>query len=230
MGKTKLDLNTMLINLPLFQQLQDVEIARLVQGTREIHVRKEQILFQKGDAVTGFYVVGYGQIKLVFPSAQGNEKVLKIVGPGQSFGEAVMFLGKPYVVSAQALTDALLLHISKEVIFAAIDRDSAFARKMLASLSMRLHELIQDVEAYSLRSGTQRLIGFLIRQVGVGAATGRPVEFDLPASKNIIASRLNFTPETLSRILHNLMETGLITVKGRRITVHDVEQLRRFDQ
>ena len=230
MGKTKLDLTTMLINLPLFQQLQDVEIARLVQGTREIHVRREQILFQKGDAVTGVYVVGYGQIKLVVPSAQGNEKVLKIVGPGQSFGEAVMFLGKPYVVSAQALTDALLLHISKEVIFAAIDRDSAFARKMLASLSMRLHELIQDVEAYSLRSGTQRLIGFLIRQVGVGAATGRPVEFDLPASKNIIASRLNFTPETLSRILHNLMETGLITVKGRRITVHDVEQLRRFDQ
>ena len=95
---------------------------------------------------------------------------------------------------------------------------------------MRLHELIQDVEAYSLRSGTQRLIGFLIQQVGVGAATGRSVEFDLPASKNIIASRLNFTPETLSRILHNLMETGLITVKGRQITVHDVEQLCRFDQ
>jgi len=230
MGKTKLDLNAMLINLPLFQQLPDAEIATLVQGTREIHVRREQLLFQKGDAGTGFYVVGYGQIKLVFPSAQGNEKVLKIVGPGQSFGEAVMFLGKPYIVSAQALTDALLLHISKEVIFAAIDRDSTFARKMLAGLSMRLHELIQDVEAYSLQSGAQRLIGFLIQQVGVGAATGRPVEFDLPASKNIIASRLNLTPETLSRILHNLMETGLITVKGRRITVHDVERLCRFDQ
>jgi len=76
--------------------------------------------------------------------------------------------------------------------------------------------------------GAGGLIGFLIQQVGT--ATGRPVEFDLPASKNVIASRLNLTPETLSRILHNLVEAGLITVKGRQVTVHDVEQLRRFDQ
>ncbi len=229
MVKTKLDLNTMLINLPLFQQLQDVEIARLVQGTREIRVYRGQLIFQKGDMATGFYVVGYGQVKLVFPSSQGNEKVLKIVGPGQSFGEAMMFLGKPYVVSAQALTGALLLHVSKEVVFTAIDLDSAFARKMLAGLSMRLYSLVQDVEAYSLRSGTQRLIGFLIRQVGVGVEMDRPVELDLPASKNVIASRLNLTPETLSRILHNLVGMGLIMVKGRRIIVHDVEWLRCFD-
>ena len=230
MVKAKLDLSTLLVNLPLFQQPQEAEIARLVQGTREIHAPRGQLIFQKEDTATGFYVVGYGQIKLLFPSLQGKEKVLKIVGPGQSFGEAVMFLGKPHVVSAQALTDTLLLHVSKEVVFAAIDRDSTFAHKMLAGMSMRLHELVQDVEAYSLRSGTQRLIGFLIRQVGVSPVKGGPVEFDLPASKNVIASRLNLTPETLSRILHNLIEAGLITVKGHQITVHNVERLRCFDQ
>ena len=228
MTRQKIHIDRMLASLPLFQQLGEAEIANLVQGTREIRSPKGQMLFQKGDSAEGFYVVVYGQIKLAFPSLQGSEKVVDIVGPGQSFGEAVMFMEKPYPVFAQALTDALSLHIAKQVIFAAIERDSAFARKMLAGLSMRLHGLIQDVEAYLLRSGTQRLIGFLVQQAGM--TDGRSAEFELPASKNIIASRLNLTPETLSRILHSLSEAGLIIVRGRQITIPDVERLCYFDQ
>ncbi|MFO1371539.1 MAG: helix-turn-helix domain-containing protein, partial [Candidatus Competibacteraceae bacterium] len=62
-----------------------------------------------------------------------------------------------------------------------------------------------------------------------GAPASGPVEFELPASKHIIASRLNLTPETLSRILHSLSESGLIAVKGRRIAVLDMARLRQFD-
>ncbi|MDS4042071.1 MAG: Crp/Fnr family transcriptional regulator, partial [Candidatus Competibacter sp.] len=149
------------------------------------------------------------------------------VGPGQSFGEAVMFMERPCPVLAQALEDTRLLYIAKQGIFAAIDHDSAFARRMLAGLSMRLHGLIRDVEDYSLRSSTQRVIGFLLQLAGTPA--GGPVEFELPASKHVIASRLNLTPETLSRVLHNLSESGQIAVKGRRIAVLDMARLRQFD-
>jgi CRP-like cAMP-binding protein len=174
----------------------------------------------------GFYSVVYGQVKLAFASLQGAEKVVDIIAPGQSFGEAMMFLEKPYPVFAQALMDTMVLHIAKQVIFAALEADTRFARKMLAGLSIRLHSLIQDVEAYSLRSSIQRFIGFLVQQAGI--SNDQQVELELPASKHVIASRLNLTPETLSRVLHDLAEAGLITVKGRQITIHDVEQLSRF--
>lgn len=227
LGK-QIDIGKILANLPLFQQLSDSEIANLAAGTREIGLTKGQILFQKGTPLDGFYVTVHGQIKLAFSSPQGNEKVVSIVGPGQSFGEAVMFMEKPCPVFAQALEDSRLLSIAKQGIFAAIDRDSAFARRMLAGLSMRLHGLIRDVEDYSLRSSTQRVIGFLLQLAG--ASAGARAEFELPASKHIIASRLNLTPETLSRILHGLSEAGLIAVKGKRITVLDAVQLSRFDE
>jgi CRP/FNR family transcriptional regulator, dissimilatory nitrate respiration regulator len=66
------------------------------------------------------------------------------------------------------------------------------------------------------------------KRVSGNTESGR-VEFTLPASKHIIASRLNLTSETLSRILHGLSESGLIAVKGKQITVLDVVRLSRFD-
>ena len=222
-----IDIGGVLANLPLFQHLSEGEIASLAAGAREIRLDKGQILFQKGAYLDGFYVVVSGQIKLAFCSPQGHEKVVSIVGPRQSFGEAVMFLERPCPVYTQALADSRLLYVAKQSIFAAIEHDSAFARRMLAGLSMRLHSLIEDVENYSLRSSTQRLIGFLLQLAG--ASAGGRVEFELPASKHVIASRLNLTPETLSRILHSLSESGLITVNGKQITVLDVVRLSQFD-
>jgi CRP-like cAMP-binding protein len=227
MSESKVDVRGVLTRLPLFRQLSVDEIDSLARGTREQKVAKNEFLFQKGDPSHGFFVIAHGQIKLAFPSPQGAEKVVEIIGAGQSFGEAVMFMEKPFPVYAQALADSLLLHIAKPVIFLAIEHDPALARKMLAGLSIRLHGLIQDVEAYSLRSGTQRLIGFLLEQPRT--ATDRGAEIALPASKNVIASRLNLTPETLSRILHALTERGLIDVHGRVIVAHDIERLRNFE-
>ncbi|MHB1233282.1 MAG: Crp/Fnr family transcriptional regulator [Burkholderiales bacterium] len=226
MPNHKIDVSEILANLPLFRQLGQDDIALLVQGSREIRPQKGEFIFQKGDPSHGFYAVVHGQIKLAFPSVQGAEKVVAIIGPGQSFGEAMMFMEKSYPVFAQALTDSLLLHISKQALFTAIEHDNSFARKMLAGLSIRLHGLIHDVEAYSLRSGAQRLVGYLLQNEN---GQNGQMEFDLPASKQIIASRLNLTPETFSRILHQLTEAGLIQVDGRRITIPDIEALRQYD-
>ena len=226
MGKP-IDIGRALAHLPLIQQLRESEISQLAAGTSEVGLSKGRILFQKGTLLDSFYAVVSGQIKLAFSSPQGNEKVVSIVGPGQSFGEAVMFLEKPSLVFAQALEDSHLLSIAKRGIFAAIDRDSAFARRMLAGLSVRLHGLIQDVENYSLHSSTERVIGFLLQLAG--APANGSIDIELPASKHIIASRLNLTPETLSRVLHNLSESGLISVKGKCITVVDVISLSQFN-
>lgn len=212
---------------PLFREITPEEIAPIAAAAREIHAPKGNILFQKGDPANGFYLVIYGQVKLAFPSPSGAEKVVEIIHPGQSFGEAVMFMEKPYPVYAQALADSLLLHVAKSTVFDEIERNRTFARKMLAGLSIRLHGLINDVEAYSLRSCTQRVIGYLLLQ-NESEAAGEAVRLTLPAGKAVIASRLNITPETFSRILHDLASAGLIEVKGREIAVLDLERLQGY--
>jgi CRP-like cAMP-binding protein len=219
----------LLANLPLFRELSEEQRALLAAGARLERIARGQVMFRAGHPSTAMYVVVYGQIKLSFVSPAGVEKVVDIVQPGQSFGEAVMFLEKPHVVAAQALIDSLLLSVSKEVVFERIDNDPQLARRMLGGLSRRLHQLVADVESYLMRSGTERLIGFLLRDCGsqdTSEATGM-LDLQLPVAKGVIASRLNLTQEHLSRILHDLAAVGLIEVNGRRIRVLDLERLRR---
>lgn len=222
-----LNIAALLAHVPLFSGLDTEEIARIARGTREIHAAKGDILFHKGDAATGFHLVVYGQIKLAFSSSQGSEKVVDIMSQGQTFGEAVMFMDRPYMVYAQALKDSQLLHIAKNVILDELERDPKLGRKMIASLSMRLHHLITDVEAYSLHSGRQRIIGYLLRE---STDTDAPsIVVTLPTHKGVIASRLNLTQEHFSRILHELTEAGLIIVEGRKISIPNVPKLRAYD-
>ena len=197
---------------------------------KAVILAKGEMLFQKGDLPKGFFVVVFGQIKLAFPSSQGNEKVVQILGPRQSFGEAVMFLDRPCPVFAEGLVDSLLLHIGSAPVFELLERDPSFARRMLAGLSMRLHSLVEDVETYSLRSSAQRVVGYLLQHCPQqeGPCEGS-FEISLPTSKQVIASRLNLTPETLSRIFHDLSANGLISVSGKQITINDVKRLREFD-
>lgn len=225
MSPRTLDLGQLLAHLPLFRQLHPEDIALLTRGCREMRPQRGEHLFQKGDTPTGFFIVAHGQIKLAFPSSRGGEKVVEIIGPGQSFGEAVMFMEKPYPVFAQALVDSLLVHVSKQALFQAMDRDPGLARRMLAGLSLRLHSLIHDMEAYCSLSATQRVVGYFLQSECLGE---QKLVIELPASKQVIASRLNLTPETFSRILHDLTEAGLIRMEGRRIVIPDVGALRRF--
>jgi CRP/FNR family transcriptional regulator, dissimilatory nitrate respiration regulator len=217
-----------LAGLPLFKELAPEELDPIAAGTMELQVPRGEIIFNRGDPCTGFHLVVYGQVKLAFISRQGGEKVVEIVGPGHSFGEALMFMDTPYVLMAQALADTMLLHVAKNVVFAEIGRDPNFARKMLAGLSRRLHGLISDVESYSLQSGSQRVIGYLLREAPHPGSESSPYVVTLPTSKAIVASRLNVTPEHFSRILHDLVEAGLIVVAGREITVVDVAKLSSY--
>src|SRR5512140_1144490 len=121
----------------------------------------------------------------------------------------------------------MLLHVSRDAVFTELDRDPLFARALLAGLSQRLHRLINDVESYSLETGSQRVIGYLLRLDEETTDTG-PHKVTLPVSKALVASRLNLTPEHFSRILHDLTVNGLIRVDARDIEITDIAKFRGY--
>jgi CRP/FNR family transcriptional regulator, dissimilatory nitrate respiration regulator len=222
-------IQTFLANVPLFKELASDELDRIASSTREVRVGRAEVLFRRGDPALGFHIIVFGQVKLAFTSPRGDEKVVDLISPGQSFGEAVMFMERPHVVTAQALSDSLLLYIAREIVFDELERDPRFVRRIIAGLSSRLHRLMSDLESDSLHSGSQRVIGYLLRDSDEDSAPARALEVTLPATKGVIASRLSLTQEHFSRILHDLAARGLIEVHGRSIYIADVARLRASD-
>jgi CRP-like cAMP-binding protein len=222
------DLPRYLAVLPLFSDLSPAELGRLALGCQLRRLARGETIFRVGEPCEEFHVTVTGQIKLFAISPAGQEKVIELVGPGASFGEALMFTGRPYIINGQALTDTLLLTVKKTAVVAEIEQDARFAMRMLAGISRRLHGLVRDVEAYALHSGVQRVIGYLLRDVEAGGGGDRPITVSLAVSKATVASRLSLTPEYFSRVLHELESAGLVRIDKRDVHILDATRLAAY--
>lgn len=241
MDTQQFDIPRYLAALPLFQEMTPSELQRLATGCRLRRYGRGDCIFRVGMPCEEFHVTVTGQIKLFAISTAGQEKVIELAGPGVSFAEALMFTDKPYIINAQALADALVLSVGKAAVVREIEDDPRFAMHMLAGISRRLHGLVHDVQAYSLHSGMQRVIGYLLHSLpedgpvsstasaSAGSATGCKdavaLNVSLPVSKATIASRLSITPEYFSRVLHELEEAGLIRIDKRDIHIPNAARL-----
>jgi CRP-like cAMP-binding protein len=211
----------------LFSELNEEQISYVTKETQAVSVGRGDILFNRGDTALGLFLLVYGQVKLAVNSSQGTEKVIGIISPRESFGEAIIFLDQAFFpIYAQATMDSQLLMVPKHVIFSLLERDITVSRKMLAGLSMRNRQLVQDIESVALLTCTQRLIGYLLQ---ISSSASGTSQVTLPASKSTIASLLNLSPETLSRIMLKLQLQGLIEVHGKEITIIDTAGLREFE-
>jgi len=209
---------------PLFRKVSEAALGFLGQGCEQIHAPKGEILCHKGEPAPGLFCVLSGKVKLAVLSAEGNERVLEIVQVGGMFGAALMFLDQPCPLLAQTLEDSRLMRIGREHIEAALVRFPDLALALLGGMSIRLQSLVRDVEACCLESAQQRVRNYLLAMaIPVDYNRGR---LDLPASKAVVASSLNLTPETFSRELHRLVEASVIRVERRCIWIDDLGALR----
>ncbi len=213
---------------PLFKGMSESKLHLIATKAHFMDFEKGDFLFHKGDSCAGFYIAVQGNIKISFISMEGKEHVGRIVGPGQSFGEAMMFLDKPSPATVQTITAAKVLFIPKNIIFQCIAEDTACVHGMLAGLSRRIHLLVSELESLTLDSSQQRVIGYLLQHLYPENAKTSKKSVELPANKSTIALHLNLAPETLSRVLHQLSQKKLIQVEGKTIRVLDIEKLRHY--
>jgi CRP-like cAMP-binding protein len=208
-----------LAKLPMFRHVAPAHLHRLARHAQLRQFAKDTLLYERGDPATGCYALVYGLVKLSLRGPGGAEKVLRLVGAGESFAESVMFHQQPQPVTALVLADSQLVFLPAQALYDLLDHDRRFVRALLASLSQRIHMLIADIEAYSLSTGTQRIAAFLHALADPQGPV--PACVRLPANKTVIASRLGVTKETFSRLLHELSAQGLIEVRQREIELRD---------
>jgi len=212
-------------HIPLFEALNDLQLEQILNTTQKMSLPARTTLFEMGLKAEHFYMVHSGQIKLFCLSPQGDEKVVEILYPSQTFAEAVMFMPRHiYPVSAEAITESVVFRFDMNIFHKMLKESQESCFRLLAIMSRQLHAKISDINSLTLHNATYRLIVYLLRELPRDVATLSDIHLSTP--KNIIASRLSIKPETFSRILQQIRKQGLIEIHGNDITILDAEGLR----
>ena len=214
------NLKSILANSSLFGMLDERQLDDIVCHTNSMRVGAHLSVVNQGDAPGGTYWIVYGQVKIVLYTKQGSEKTLEILGRNTCFGLGEMLLERPHLASVKTTTDSMLLHTDREAMLEMAKENFDFARELMTCVGRQFYGLVRDIESYS-QTAKQRLAGYLLRQ----SKNETSDYIELVANKSLIASRLSLTPETLSRLFHDLVEEGLISLSGRRIKILDYEKM-----
>lgn len=221
------DIHSELRDVYLFETLGDEDLEKIVSTMQVVKLAAKQLLFESGYTARYFYLVRNGQIKLFGLSTDGDEKVMDIVQPGQTFAEAITFMDRnTYPVNAEAIVDSSLYAFSIKTYRQLLENSTGACFHLMANMSRRLRERVSEINSLTLQNATYRLIVFLLDQVP-GDVVQAP-EIHLTTPKHIIASRLSIKPETFSRILSRLSHMGLISVHAHDVILNDVDGLREL--
>lgn len=211
---------------PLFNAMDEKAAAYFAQHGHRKKYEKGSDLFAMGDPAPSFFFVISGWVKLYRVNREGEEAIIHVFGPGETFAEAAVFGPmQRYPVNAQAVEDTEVLEIPRTLFVEKIKEDSDFALSILGAISARQRYLIQQIEQLAVREAPQRLGAFLLRLCPAGQ--NKNIEINLPYDKSLIARRLNIQPETFSRALKKLEPHG-VTSHGKDIFIRDAAELESF--
>jgi CRP-like cAMP-binding protein len=212
--------------ISLFDGLEPALLQRIARASCCKSVAKGERIYWPGDTPRALYHVLSGYVQCALASPVGEEKVIDILAPGQSFGLAELFGRSTYVSFAEAAEPSILLRVGKEGLLDAVAESPVLSFRVLEAVAERQAGIERDVAANSFQSGCQRLVAYLLREAGAALNPFGDTTLELRISKRLIAARIGVTAETLSRAFRELSDAGLIAVRGRKITLREQFSVR----
>lgn len=209
----------LLPRLRIFWGVSPASLGPLMKQCWVLPAARGASIVQRGARLPGIFALAYGSVKVCLRGQDAEERVLQLVTPGQTFGEAKALLGRACRCDAIALADSKTIVIPSSAIFSLMDREARFARGLALVMAERMLELLAEVESGTQR-GAQRVASYLGALAEPSDANGS-CTVRLPVSKTLVAARLGVKKETLSRLLRELAQRGLISVAQREVKILD---------
>ncbi len=207
----------------LFSGLPKPLLRNLADIAQEKQYRRGETIFLEGRISGGFYMVMQGQVKILKMSLDGKEQILYILGAGEPFGITPVFHGKGFPASAVSMTASTALHFPKGAFLALVAAHPELTLAVLSALCLRMRRLSTQIESLSLKDAPMRLAAHLLY---LAEQQGNTMHVTLNIPKKQLANLLGTSPETLSRIFAEMSADGLLRVKGKRIELLRIEELK----
>lgn len=211
-----------LATVPLFHELDLEEMRRFGELVREKSYPRSSVIVFEDDPGDAFFIVREGRVKVVLVGDDGREVILGMLGPGDHFGELALIDNRPRSAHVIAMDDATLLVLRREDFRKRVETSPKVAWALLVELSRRLRAADGKIGGLVLLDVPGRIARLLLDHV---AEDGKTIE--KPLTHQTIAQMIGASRETVSRAMRDFQDEGWVSVDRRRITLTDVEALRR---
>jgi CRP/FNR family transcriptional regulator, cyclic AMP receptor protein len=215
-------------NCPLFTTCDAPVLQTVASRLRVRRFRRNEVIFHQGDAGDSLHIIAAGSVKIVLPSAEGDEAIIATLRPPDFFGELALLDGQPRSATATAVDPVETLTLSRAVFLELLNAHAELRDALLAALVGELRRLTGHVEELHFLDLAGRLARRLVQLTSQTppSASGE-VALDWPYTQSDLAAMIGGTRQSVNKLLGGLIAEGLVRIEREHLVVTDVAALEQ---
>lgn len=220
-----------LTRLPLFADLTAAEIERVSAAMRRRRYPKGSLIHASGTMGADLYVIESGRVTIQLSSERGEALTVRLLWPGDFFGEISLLDDEPWYGDATAVDDCQLLLLAKRDFLDLLDRHPSVSRRLLIIICKRLRHnasFARDLAFLDVPTRLARALVTLVESEGWGwTGDGRPREAGLVGiTQSALAAHVGATRESINKWLGYYERRGYICSRRDGIAILRLDELR----
>ena len=216
--------------IPLLAELNDEEIIRVKAEIRIRRHAKREVVLHKGGSGDGLLFLLSGQLQVIDVTEDGRAIGLRILAPGDFFGEIALINNSTRSASVVAMTEVLVAFLPAPLAMHLFSHSPSVAAHMLKHLAQKIQRDSEFRALLSINNTAKRIYTYLVlMQRKPGDDGGQPVVENLPTHQDI-ANMINTSRETVTRALLTLVQQGIVQKDQHKLTILDPEALQKLVQ
>ncbi|MFY9271211.1 MAG: Crp/Fnr family transcriptional regulator [Candidatus Manganitrophaceae bacterium] len=210
----------MLRRIPFFEDLSPDQIETLVPFLEERSYRKKEVLFRVNDPGNTLFILKSGRVKVTLIDRHRREVILRVLQPGEIFGEMAVLDGYPRSATVTALEKSQAYTLNRESLLGFIQEHPQWSLKMLTTLSSRLRKANERIGVAAFSDAQGKVGRVLLDLIPQGEwDEGQGIRIHVNLTRQQLAAMAGVTRETFIRILREFEQAGSIRAQGKEITI-----------
>jgi CRP/FNR family transcriptional regulator, cyclic AMP receptor protein len=217
-----------LARCPLFAKGSRSILESLAGTLRRRRFRRGEVIMHQGDPGDSLHIVAAGAVKILLPSAEGEEAIIATLRPGDFFGELALLDGAPRSATATALEASDTLVLPRPVFMELLDTLPGLRDALLAGLAHELRRLTGHVEELHFLDLAGRLAMRLTRLARETSPDAHgEIRLGWPYTQSDLAAMIGGTRQSVNRLLSELVDDDLIRIEPDALVISDLDELAR---
>lgn len=219
-----------LARIDLFLGLEPAALTEVARHGQLQRVTKGTLLFAQGAPADRCHALIEGRMRIAQSGAEGDQIIVRFVGPGETFGTVALFTDRRYPAEATAVVDSIEISWPEATLLELIKRHPQIALNLVKIVGSRLREAQERLRETATQRVDQRIAHALLRLVHRDATQDSKgkAAIEFPVTRQDLAEMCGATLYTVSRVLTAWEKAGYITTRRKQLTIHKYPEIQRL--